>query len=118
MNKKSDVVEIDVISNNINDTHEVHEVSITLEAQEGEQLLGLTDLDAMKKGVSHVTKKRGRGPYRKYTDQDRAQTGKYCNIRGTTARVRKSVSTLPNLNKRGLFSGAGGGAVLFQKKSH
>ena len=102
--KKSDVVEIDVISNNINDTHEVHEVSITREAQEGEQLLGRTDLDAMKKGISHVTKKRGREPYRKYTDQDRAQTGNYCNIDGTTARVRKSVSTLPNLNKRGLFS--------------
>ena len=82
----------------------MHEVSITREAQVGEQLLGGTDLDAVKKGVSHVTKKRGRGPYRKYTDQDRAQIGRYCNIHGTTARVRESVSTLPYLNKRGLFS--------------
>ena len=49
MNKKSDVVEIDVISNNISNTHEVHEVSITREAQEGVQLLGCTDLDAVKK---------------------------------------------------------------------
>ena len=29
LNKKSDVVEIDVASNHIHDTHEMHEVSIT-----------------------------------------------------------------------------------------
>ena len=59
LNKKSDVAEIDVASNHINYTHEVHEVSIIHEVQEGEHL---------KKGVSNVTKKRGRGTYRKYTD--------------------------------------------------
>ena len=75
LNKKSEVVEIDVASNYINDTHEVHEVSITREVQEGEIFLGRADLDAVKKGVSNVTKKKGQGPYRKYTDQDRAQTG-------------------------------------------
>ena len=31
LNKKSNVVEIEVASNHINDTHEVHEVSITRE---------------------------------------------------------------------------------------
>ena len=58
-NKKSDVVEIDIASNHINNTHEVHEVSIIRKVQEGEHL---------KKGVSNVTKKRGLGTYRKYTD--------------------------------------------------
>lgn len=46
----------------------VHEVSIIREVQEG---------DAVEKGVSDVTKKRGRGPYRKYIDLDLAQIGKY-----------------------------------------
>ena len=58
-NKKSDVVEIDIASNHINNTHEVHEVSIIRKVQEGEHL---------KKGVSNVTNKRGLGTYRKYTD--------------------------------------------------
>ena len=49
----------------------------------------------MKKGVSNVTKKRDRGPYRKYTEQDRAQIGKYFNMHGA---VHKFVSTFPNLN--------------------
>ena len=75
LNKKSDVLEIDITSNYINDTHGVHEVSITRKVQEGETLLGRADLHAVKKGVSNVTKKKGRGPYRKYTDQDRAQKG-------------------------------------------
>ena len=99
LNKKSDVVEIDVASNHINDTHEVHEVSITREVQEGKTLLGRADLDAVKKGVSSVTKKRGRGPYRKYTDQDRAQIGKYCCMHGAAATARKFVSTFPNLSE-------------------
>ena len=97
--KKSDVVEIDVASNHIKDTHEVHEVSITREVQEGEALLGCADLDAVKKGVSNVTKKRGRGPYRKYTDQDRAEIGKYCSMHGAAATLRKFVSNFPNLNE-------------------
>ena len=59
LNKKSDVVEIEVASNYINDNHEVHEVSITREVQEGETLLGRVDLDLVKTRVSHVTKKRG-----------------------------------------------------------
>ena len=56
LNKKSDV-EIDVASNHINDTHEVHEVSITREVQEEETLLGRADFHAVKKGVSNVAKK-------------------------------------------------------------
>ena len=65
-----------VASNHINDTHEVHETSITSKTQEGETLLGCANLDAVKKGVSNVTKKRRLRPYRKYTDKDRAQIGK------------------------------------------
>ena len=53
----------------------------------------------MKNGVFNVTKERGRGPYRKYTDQDRAQIGKYCSMHGAAATVRKFVSTFPNLNE-------------------
>ena len=53
----------------------------------------------MKKGVSNVTKKKGRGPYIKYTDQDCAQIEKYCSIHGAEATVRKLVSTFPNLNE-------------------
>ena len=99
LNKKSDVVEIDVASNHINDNHEVHEVSITCEVQEGETLLGRADLDAVKKGVSNVTKKRGSGPYEKYTDQDCAQIGKYCSMHWAAVTVRKFVSTFPNLKE-------------------
>ena len=99
LNKKSDVVEIEVASNYINDTHKVHEVSITPKVQEEEALLGHADLDALKKGVSSVTKKRGRGPYRKYIDQHRAQIAKYCRMHGTAATVSKFVSTFPNLNE-------------------
>ena len=62
--RKSEVLEIDVASNHINDTHEIHEVSVTLELQEGETLLGCADLDA-------VEVERGWGPYRKYAEQDR-----------------------------------------------
>ena len=58
-NKKSDVVEIDVALNHISDTHEINEVSITCEVQEGETLHGRSDLDAVKKGVSNTTKKKG-----------------------------------------------------------
>ena len=99
LSQKSDAVEIDVASNHINDTHDTHEVSITHEVQERETLLSHADLDALKKGVSTVTKKRGRGLNRKYTDQDCAQIGKYCSMHGTTATVRKFVPTFPNLNQ-------------------
>ena len=57
LNKKDDVVELDLASNHINDTLEVHEVSITREVREEETLLGLADLDAVKKGVSNVQRK-------------------------------------------------------------
>ena len=80
-------------------THEVHEVSITQEVQERETLLGRADLDVVKKGVSNVTEKRGRGPYRKYTDQDRAHIGKNCSIHGAAATVCKFVQTFRNLNE-------------------
>ena len=80
-------------------THEVHEVSITHEVQEGETLLGRVGLDVVKKGVSNVTKKRGRGLYRKYTDQDRAHIRKNCSMHGAAATVSKSVQTFRNLNE-------------------
>ena len=57
LNKKSDVEEIDVASNHINDTHEAHEVSITREFQEEETLLSLADLHDVKKGVSNIQRK-------------------------------------------------------------
>ena len=57
------------------------------------------DLDVVKKGVSNVTKKRGRGPYRKYTDQDRAHIGKNCSMHGAAATVSKFVQTFRNLNE-------------------
>ena len=100
LNKKSDAVEIDVASNHINDNHEVHEVSITPEVQEGETLLGRVDLDLVKTRVSYVTKKRGWGPYIKYTNQGRAQIENYCSMHGAAATLSKSVSTFPNLNER------------------
>ena len=65
----------DVASNHINGTHELHEVSITREVQKEEAHPGRADLNAVKKGVSSVTKKRGEVPYRKYTDLDREQIG-------------------------------------------
>ena len=68
----------------------VHEVSIIREVQEG---------DAVEKGVSDVTRKRGRGPYRKYIDLDLAQIGKYWNMRWAATIVRKFASAFPNLNK-------------------
>ena len=80
-------------------THEVHEVSITHEVQEGETLLGRVGLDVVKKGVSNVTKKRGRGLYRKYTDQDRAHIRKNCSMHGAAAAVSKFVQTFRNLNE-------------------
>ena len=99
LSQKSDAVEIDVASNHINDTHDTHKVSITQEVHEGETLLSHADLDALKKRVSTVRKKRGRGLYRKYTEQDCAQIGKYCSMHGTSATVRKFVPTFPNLNE-------------------
>ena len=98
MNKKGDVVKIDASSNHINDTNEVHEVSITREVQEGKALLRHADLDSVKKGVSNVTKERGQGPYRKYADQDRGQIWKYCSMHRPAATVSKFLSTFPNLN--------------------
>ena len=56
-------------------------------------------LDAVK-GVSNVRKKRGRPPYRKYTDQDPAQIGKYCwSTHEAVATARKFVFTFPSLNE-------------------
>ena len=104
LNKKSDVVEIDVASNHIHDTHEMHEVSITRKVQEGETLVSPVDLDAVKKGVFNLTKKRGGELYRKYTDQDRAQIGKYCSMHGAAATVCKFVSTFPSLNQHSTIS--------------
>ena len=57
LNKKIDVVEIDVASNHIHDTHEMHEVSITRKVQQGETLISPVDLDAVKKGVFNLTKR-------------------------------------------------------------
>ena len=100
LSKKCDAVEIDIASNHINDTHDIHEFSITHEVQEEETLLSRADLDALKKGVSNVTRKRGQELYQKYNDEDRAQIRKYCSMYGTTATMCKFVPTFPNLNER------------------
>ena len=99
LNKKNDVVEIDVALNHINDNHEVHEVSITREVHEGETLLGRVNLDLVKTRVFHVTKKRGWGPYIKYTNQGSAQIENHCSMHEAAATLSKSVSTFPNLNE-------------------
>ena len=58
LNKKSDVVEIDVASNHIHDTHEMHEVSITRKVQERETLQ--SSRFGCCEGVFNLTKKRWR----------------------------------------------------------
>ena len=80
---------------------ETEEHSIDLSVSQVESELGVVDYNVVKEKIHSETSKRG--CYRKYTDKQRFEIGRYASENGPVAAVRRFQKTFHSLNKGSLM---------------